>query len=876
MTTTKQLLLGEYAASEAQTWAPFPQLETALKSLQEPAFQKLSNRKKFKQINSLLLELIQAASTPCFLLPAVLNYIAHIEKAKLLQEPYNFASFEFWLNRFSRLSDQENLAIRAKIVGKAIPREEYQTFFPIGMSKTFAGTHFIAAHASPDIDTTIASFWGFVDAFGAKVAEGVHRWSLPGTFPDSHFTSLFKQLFSPFVFETVARTVPTLTLTALDLVTQKEMIKVHEETLSSSLDETHAGKAIVLVDDEENYKGDWRSSDTDAVRHIVILFTTLIRWFENRIQSTLIATFAKKNISLSDIKSALSPIFDATISSIDPVSDYSDNQKQQLSLYLTKVLGVTAGCSASFFDLWNALDTLCQGRFNQFYTTLQSLYDKELFDTKEQLVEDRPKIFSRLEHITQDLRELISALRLSIDRLSVMIQVKEKVLDFAPQFVTLRSDVDEIKSKIANFEHITVVIPEGNGASWFPVGVIHAQDLRRPILGTCSLRDFSNEQETQMASYLEVISVVDHHKTNLKTSTPPCFIIADAQSSNTLVAECNIGINKRYSHLGILPAALNKEIEQFSQKTDGHDSLKYLANLLELKANSLSTSHFIHPKREFAEYLSCLYAILDDTDLLSKVSARDVRIVTMLLNRMKSIACAKDVEMISLADIPKDSSFAKKAALKILQNEDMYSIYKKIYEYKELEMEADLKACIAGKPSTVFADTKEQNGCCRVGQTKLFRSNFPIFEQHRHELRSIWLKESERVNSAKPTVDFFLHQISTITSADEVHSGHTGGWTHQDEIWLWTPPTSLGRERLANFLNAIYPTAPIQNSDIQVQLPVESFDILQEIFTQNFPKAVVTKSTNPTGLPIAIISFKAGTLNSRKAQISPYLPRYVP
>lgn len=872
--TTISPLLGEYAASNAQTWEPFSGLEKALKRFDEPPFQKLSNRKKFKEINSLLLELIQTAKAPCFLLPQVLDYISQIDQKKWLHEIYNFASFEFWLNRFSKLSEQENLAIRAKIVGKLIPREEYQVFFPIGMGKTFAGTHFVAAHASPDIDTTIASFWGFVDAFGARVSEGMHLWSLPATFGDSHFTQLFKQLLGPSVFTNAARTTPTLTLTAVDLVTQKEMLRVHEDTLTSSLDETHAGKAIVLVDHEENYKGDWRSSDTDMVRHVVILFTTLIRWFENSVQSSLIATFAKKEIRLKDIHHAIDPLFTTKVALVDPVSDYSENQKSQLSLYLTRVLGVEKGCDATFLELWNKLDAMCQGKFKKFYSALQSLFDKELFNSKEELIEDRPKIFSRLETITEELRELISACRISIDRLSVMIQVKEKVLDFMPQFVTLRADVDEIRTKIANFEHITVVIPEGNGTSWFPVGVIHANDLRRSILGTCSLRDFSNEQETQMASYLEVISVVDHHKTSLKTSSPPCFIIADAQSSNTLVAECHIAMNKRYSHLGISEETLEKEIAATQGREES--SLKYLANLLTLKANSLASSSFIHPKREFAEYLSCLYAILDDTDLLSKVSARDVQVIAALLNRMKSIACGKDVELISLADVARDGSFAKKAALKILQNQDMYSIYKKIYEYKELEMEADLKACVAGKPSTVFADTKEQNGCCRVGQTKIFRSNFKLFNESRDQIRTLWLQEAQKVNRTKPTIDFFLHQISTITSADEVYSGHTGGWTHQDELWLWVPETTLGLERLASFLNSLYPTAPIQTSAITVELPGANYSILREIFAQNFQKATIKPSADHNGLPIAIISFKAGTMNSRKAQISPYLPKYVP
>ena len=75
----------------------------------------------------------------------------------------------------------------------------------------------------------------------------------------------------------------------------------------------------------------------------------------------------------------------------------------------------------------------------------------------------------------------------------------------------------------------------------------------------------------------------------------------------------------------------------------------------------------------------------------------------------------KEVEVISFDDIPRDNDFVQKAATRILQNDDMYSLYSKIYLSKENAIEHNLELCIKGQPSTVFADTKEQNGCCRVG-----------------------------------------------------------------------------------------------------------------------------------------------------------------
>jgi hypothetical protein len=840
-----QELLGDHPIA----YKPFRDEDTkrVFSELDTPHFQELAVRKKFKFINQTLLDLIQAVEEPCFLLPAVLEFIECVNQKKILIDPYHFSDFEFWLNRFSKLSEVENRKVRAKIVGKWIPREEYQAFFPVGTGTMFSGTHFVAAHAAPDIDTTIASFWGWVDAFGAKLAEGIHQWSLPGQCSDSHFTLLFHKLLSPAVFKQLARTSSTLTLTALDLVTQKEMFKVNEQTLTSAIDRNYIGKAIVLVDDDDFFKGDWRSSDAEQVRQVVALFTAVIRVWEKNIHATLIAIFAKKEIHLADVQKAIEPIFSALIKDAEPVHDYGDKQKGQLNTYLTKILNVEQGINCSFLELGHAIDAFTDKKFHSLHHALHSLADEELYDSKQQLIEDRPKIFAHLEKIIQDLNSLIVSLRTSIDRLSVMIQVKQDVLGIPSRYVTLKSDVEEIRSKMDAFEHLTVVIPEEDGRC-FPVGIIHAQDLRRPVLGTVSLRDFSNEQETKMASYLEVISVIDHHKTNLKTNCAAFFLIADVQSCNTLVAEQAFLINARY---GRSPSQRNHE----------HTGAPY----------------FVHQDREFVEYLCFLYAILDDTDLLTKVTARDVECVARLLNRMKSLATRADNTVISLDDIPKNGSFPKAAALRILQNRDMYSLYKTIYEFKEQEVEAQLIACAEDHPSTIFADTKEQNGCCSIGQTKIFKKNYQFFKDNVHAFRQAWLQGARRTHESKPQIDFYLHMISTIASADEVFSGHVGNWEHQDEMWLWIPPTQRAMEHLVGFLNSLYPTPIVQDTNMSVELSTsDNAHELSEAFAQNFPKVPRRAVSSPNNLPITILRFKAGAINSRKAQISPYLPRLIP
>ncbi len=54
-----------------------------------------------------------------------------------------------------------------------------------------------------------------------------------------------------------------------------------------------------------------------------------------------------------------------------------------------------------------------------------------------------------------------------------------------------------------------------------------------------------------------------------------------------------------------------------------------------------SSTFFIHPDREALEYLHFLYAILDDTDLLSKVSTVDLECVAALFKSTQNLAVEK-------------------------------------------------------------------------------------------------------------------------------------------------------------------------------------------------------------------------------------------
>lgn len=263
--------------------------------------------------------------------------------------------------------------------------------------------------------------------------------------------------------------------------------------------------------------------------------------------------------------------------------------------------------------------------------------------------------------------------------------------------------------------------------------------------------------------------------------------------------------------------------------------------------------------------------------MLTKVSIRDVECVASLLNRLKSLTAGHEVETVHFDDLPRDDKFAMAAARRLLQNLELYSLYYKIYTAKEEAMETNIRLCFEGKPSTLFADTKVQNGCCRVGQTKMFVKNFPVFESHADPIRSVWLREAQVVQHERSECDLHLHMISTLAGAEDLFKGETNHYKHRDELWIWIPALDTAIGHLKSFLNGFRSLAQLQTPSTDVEFLGENAKELDQIFHESFmpcPHKLAPRGSAP-GLPIAIIRFKAATINSRKAQISPFLPRLI-
>ncbi|MGD0664939.1 MAG: hypothetical protein ABSA17_04330 [Rhabdochlamydiaceae bacterium] len=847
----------------------FPKVDALLKEFKTAAFKKLPLQKKLDRVCRVLLDQITLAKEGTFVLIPALDFIERVHKEKIIDH-FHFNNFELWLNQFSNLSSAENMKVRGKLAGRYVPRETYQSLFPIGMGKMYSGSHFVTAHSSPDLDTTVASFWGWVDAFAARVSKGLHVWNVPGGEPPALVETalLFFNIFGDEVFELLAKHRTALTVSGLDLVTQEGVVHKSPQDSVMDIDPDQGVNAVVMIDENGGYLGEWRSTDVDRVRSVINLLSQCLRWYENTLHVKLIALFAKEKLSQKELQDFFHVMLKMTIDECDPAKEFTSIQEEAIDDFLIKVLNVSKGSNSTFTQFAQALAKFDLFQFEEFAKL--SLQTKTVFDAKGQVTSDRTKLFGYLTKVISALEKAIYAIRLYVDKLSVALEVKSEVLGLSPEHVNYRADLDEIRSKIASQPYLTVTASDRHGGL-FPMGVIHATELFKSSLGTVTLRDFSNREETKIPPYLEIISILDHHKGQISTSLPPALWITDSQSSNSLVAKISFAISDPFSTGGMTREEIASQIKEVQKDLKSASSKRILQRLLQRQlVSDHKTPYFVAPERETVEYLQCLYAILDDTDLLSKVSVRDVECVAEILNRLKSLSLRKEVEIIQFDDMHRDESFAKKAAARILQNDDMYSLYSKIYIAKEKSVDENLKLGAAGKLSNLFADTKEQNGCCRVGQTKLFSKNFSTFTKVAVALREKWLEKATRVHKEHAEIDFHLHMISTIPGAKELYSGKSEGYPHQDEIWFWIPSTDVAIEHFKNFLSAFKTAPQVENNPMEVEFLGENAKELQQIFKESF-KAIPSKITKGK-VPIAVLRVKAGSLNSRKAMISPYLP----
>ena len=865
-------LLGNYTFDKKS----FEGVEEVIASFDSKGFLFLNEHQRSDVVNKHLIKLIKAHKDRGFLLFEVTDYIDRI-KSKNILDRYNINSIELWMNQFSELRDEENYRIRALMMGRWIPRDDYQAFFPIGMGKVYEGSHFVTAHGSPDIDTIVSSFWGWVDAFSAKVSKNLHIWNVPLGPPQSsvEVQLLFYDTIHPNFFHHFSKKRTQLAVRSFDLMTQTGFAKRRPFENSLSLDGERTLNAVVLVDEDGYYKGDWRPFDVESIRQVIMSLNHCLKWFESQIHIMLFSLFSQKEISRDDVSHFLDKVASLSMTSCDALIEFTLRQQERLQKFLQSVLNVKSGIACTFKEFMQAAESSEVIDFDTFLRHLHDLKNSELFDQTGKIIENRPLIFYYLEKIVKELNDVFRGFRLYIDTLDIGYKIKTEVFGYLPQYLSHRTDVEEIQSKMGSYPYLTVNIP-GPDDRQIPVGVIHANALKSVQLGTTTLRDFCNRDETKVPGYLEVISVIDHHKSQLNTKTAATVTIADAQAANVIIAQIAFTIHDEYSLSGMDRESIDSQVKELQARAKTPSDYRILRRLYKrLEILEKKSLYYVSETREYLEYLHYLVAILDDTDLLTKMTKKDVESVASLLNRMKTIMLKKEVETIHFDDVPRDENYVQTACQKLLQNPDLHSIYRGIYEKKEKVITENLIKCAKNEPSNLFVDTKLQNGCCRVGQTKIFVSNYKTFDENKIAVCDKWYEESLKLNELKPEFDLHIHMVSTVPSADELFKGEKKECLHKDQMWVWVPFSDLSVEHLKLYLTAMKKSPKMQEQKDNVELAFfgEHAKELSTIFKESFLRALHKFPDVKTKTSYAAIFYKVGSINSRKAMVTPYLPK---
>ncbi len=860
----------------------FPNIDDIIDGFVSDGFKEKNAIERNETVNRTLFNLILDAPDSSFLLSEITHFLAEITLAEVLDGSYNLTAFERWLNQVPSISYEENRKVRAKIVGKYISRDEYAGLFPVSQNKVYPGTHTVTAHTPPDLDSLTGSFLGWLDAFGCRLGSSLTTWNVPLGMPGPVASRMFSMLYSEELFYRVAKHKALISHVAMDIVTQDHFIKATGECYIRDLNHQRNQNHIILVDDEGFLVGDWRVSDVDAVHQVQRLLNMCMHTYEKEVVFALTRQFSEPNFHRNSVVEMLDRLMSKTVPEFTmPSFQLSVLQVEQLDVYLKRVLGLPGGYRASMSEFFLRMDAKTGANFRDFYENLKRLTDSDFYDNDQHADFSSEEIFSIMHRCYVLLIENAKILRDHLDRLDVAMAIKHEVLGHKPTVVATKADINEIRGKIKNYRHVTVVFTDKLGRH-IPVGVIHHDDLVKPIQGTVTFRDFCNYDEIKISDHLDVVSAIDHHKSTLSTKQAMVLSVADVQSSNVITAEKAFEINDRFSSRGQDLASINEQLKAIGDNEKSCSSdLRLMERLVRKKQALLNADKggfFINVEREFQEYLLCLNAIIDDTDLLNKCGWRDLMCVTELLNRLKSIQLAKEVELLDFSDVPKDRRGLKRCIRQVLEHEELYSLYSKIYGHREQVVNDLIIEVKPGSDTRFFEDCKIQNHSCSVSQFKMFPRNWGALVDNRESIMMKWMEMNRAIRRKNGEVDLFLHMVSTIPGAEEAYSGKSSASGPEDEFWLTgLPEAEESVSRMRQFLASLAKSS--YHNSIGLRCYIEGPDFIQrQVFSKMVKDALVLDEVGfvenaNLSMTTVVFQFQQGALNSRKAHITPLLPK---
>ena len=201
-------------------------------------------------------------------------------------------------------------------------------------------------------------------------------------------------------------------------------------------------------------------------------------------------------------------------------------------------------------------------------------------------------------------------------------------------------------------------------------------------------------------------------------------------------------------------------------------------------------------------------------------------------------------------------------------------MYKRqIYDAKEQSLNQLIQESINKDSIGIFADTKIQNNCVSVGQTKIFPNNYTQYVKHREALRALWVEKSHEQFTLQNHLDLYLHMISTLASAKQLYTGKSSQHPHNDELWIWIPDYETSIGHLQFFLTTWKQLPELEKNIISIELYGKDSTIYEHVLKETLFNNLKITHFPKYKFSICIIYYRAGSMNSRKAMISPFLPK---
>uniref|UniRef100_UPI001300B384 hypothetical protein n=1 Tax=Candidatus Similichlamydia epinepheli TaxID=1903953 RepID=UPI001300B384 len=397
---------------------------------------------------------------------------------------------------------------------------------------------------------------------------------------------------------------------------------------------------------------------------------------------------------------------------------YTSKTKTNLAKLFESLFSISI--SSTMEDLALSLEQNGISELKQFFMHLHQLRSMMGSD-RASLLQEIKKILEPLDSLTE---QVFHFLRKGQNALLLKISLWGHSSRWVTRETTLTRLQDLFSSSTTPLP-VVLLTDEGN---LFPIGCVE-KDRAMIACGTVSLRDFSNRLEANISHELEIISVIDHHKTSIQTTTPSLLYIADVQACSVLLSELE-----------------NQSLQQYGKMEE----------------------YTVAPERKLLFAFSILAAIFDDTDLLAKAKIRDFTAVCALLSELshEHLSWSAGASLDEIRQMLLGSSHA-------------FEIYSKFFALREENMKKSIEKAAQKESFELFSDSKGTR--VLIGQTKLFLNNWPQLRSLRSQLLQQWLRFGQ---SKGDHLLFFSHVMSTICSAEQVIKGTPHPKDHKDQLWL--------------------------------------------------------------------------------------------